>query len=1014
MPIRINIQFVTSFAEEKIGNRRDICEDLKLLALVYKSIGNSISISSGGDDFRTRVLSSITQALSASARLLSAETVSALSVSSISALEKFAILHFVSAQRAFLKGVETLLNNREGSGKDENKRQPAERSKASRERKDVIERAAEIVAGIDLPYMMTEHPSSQIATYFKDYEELISCLVDPTEVASLDREPLKRCIELSMHEYSAWISGDTEAATAVRSFLNYEQQQAIKNSVIDHVNGLTLALKNWLPTNGAEEKRKEKWQAYRKTLSSLPDDRATMFDEAFGVRNVFVQPTATYRVAGVKRSKPVPVADVAGLLGTLLSARTPADDLILLCGGPGSGKSTLCRVLASELAENDQIHPVFLRLRRLTDTQDVASFIEGHLQNEGLIDKFSDLGGVPNLVLILDGFDELVMASRSKLREFFNALKDDLSSGPLRDAKAIVSGRDTLFPNGAGLPIGAHVVSLEPFDRQRVEKWGSKWRALHKGREVDNFFPEKLLSDGKAKGRNRSPLEHLVSWPLTLHLVARAHTSGSIDLKPDNAKLVEKAVLYRSIVADTALRQENQASGHGRLNPEQMRQFVQAIAWEMYSSGREALDVNEGLPILRSILPAATDADLAELADVTIVNQPELTKGEETGFEFVHKSFSEYFAAEVIATSLEKACFQTQQWGSKEETWAMSVHDATQSLGSLFSMRLFTAEVQEMLEPMLGDFKSFLDGDSAQLTETPSSKLLVNLEIKLKRLEELLVDFSGGNYLDVIAQITKLRRPRLSPLESFGNYASALLFVSVALANRIGRLDRKKNRSVSIPAQALVRLIHMILSGEIQIDATFSERGLTRIDTASVGQEKVDIIFPPIAPALLQGVSGLAIPLSDAVERLGAALRTTQLENVLLSLMLEASGSKFDGLRHHRRFQSDFWRYESRSSIDHLQRSFGTGSFPGAAEELHFFERRVFEVLERFRSASNIAISRRKLDEILYRIRDVLSDGYRGGYRFREIEDRFRMLLEHMLDDVGEPARRPKAPRQEN
>jgi hypothetical protein len=86
----------------------------------------------------------------------------------------------------------------------------------------------------------------------------------------------------------------------------------------------------------------------------------------------------------------------------------------------------------------------------------------------------ADLGTVPNIVLILDGFDELVMASRSKLREFFNALKEDLSTGPLRRAKAIISGRDTLFPNGVGLPIGAHVISLVPFDRERIAAWGEK------------------------------------------------------------------------------------------------------------------------------------------------------------------------------------------------------------------------------------------------------------------------------------------------------------------------------------------------------------------------------------------------------------------------------------------------------------------------------------------------------------------------------------------------------------
>ena len=163
--------------------------------------------------------------------------------------------------------------------------------------------------------------------------------------------------------------------------------------------------------------------------------------------------------------------------------------------------------------------------------------------------------------------------------------------------------------------------------------------------------------------RETPPLEHLVSWPLTLHLVARAHTSGSINLEPSTSGQAEKAILYRSIVADTALRQSDKSAGEGRLGSKEMRQFVQAIAWEMYSTGREALDVSEGLPILKTIFRDATESTLAVLADVTIVNQPELTKGEETGFEFVHKSFSEYFVAEKIATGIEQICFKGAAWG---------------------------------------------------------------------------------------------------------------------------------------------------------------------------------------------------------------------------------------------------------------------------------------------------------------------------------------------------------------
>jgi hypothetical protein len=132
-----------------------------------------------------------------------------------------------------------------------------------------------------------------------------------------------------------------------------------------------------------------------------------------------------------------------------------------------------------------------------------------------------------------------------------------------------------------------------------------------------------------------------------------------LELTKAAGRKIEKAVLYKSIVAQTALRQQEQSRGKGRLLPEQMREFVQAISWEMYSTSRDALDYNEGLPILKSIYPTASEVELSELADVAIVNQPELTKGEEGGFEFVHKSFSEYFVADKDSSFDRKGMLQS-------------------------------------------------------------------------------------------------------------------------------------------------------------------------------------------------------------------------------------------------------------------------------------------------------------------------------------------------------------------
>src|SRR5205807_266350 len=139
-------------------------------------------------------------------------------------------------------------------------------------------------------------------------------------------------------------------------YLNFEHQRAWTARVSDDVRSIHQALTHWLqPTSEAAKKRAEAWERYKKTLLVLPDLKETMFAEQFGVRHVFVQPIARYKVAGMGIEDGTVVADVANLMAGLISERVPGDELILLCGGPGSGKSTLCRAIASELASNQEM-----------------------------------------------------------------------------------------------------------------------------------------------------------------------------------------------------------------------------------------------------------------------------------------------------------------------------------------------------------------------------------------------------------------------------------------------------------------------------------------------------------------------------------------------------------------------------------------------------------------------------------------------------------------------------------
>jgi hypothetical protein len=691
--------------------------------------------------------------------------------------EQFRVLYYTTCQRAYLEALEAELEKLA-----QVKQLQGDRKAAEQQDFKELGRHAQELAKADVTYLIGVDPVKTEQPLFQAYERWLAAVLPKYGVPkSMIYEVTQRVSTAARERLRVLLAQQNPDATWMRSYLALFQEEKT-TEVLTTLAAVATSLSEWTERSSAaiDKRYQGAWHDYRENLKALPDKSETMFAENFGVRKVFVAPQATYQVIGVS-DKPYGIANVPGQLGALLSERIPAGDLRILCGGPGSGKSTVCRMLASQLANDPAMHPIFLRLRHMKEGADLVSFVEASLRNEGLIDRISDLRDVPNLVLVLDGFDELVMASRARLRNFFNVLTEELASGPLRFARAIVSGRDTLFPHGDGLPAGAHVLTLAPFDKPRVEEWGRKWRALHRRGPGSGFTPEKLLP--ATKTYQPTPLQHLASWPLTLHLLARVHTSGILNLGLEKDQEIEKAFLYRSIMADTVRRQTTQASGTGRFDQQQMQRFLRHLAWQMYSRETDSLEFHEVMPLVRELYPDATESDASEITEVAIVNAPELTKGEETGCEFVHKSFAEYLAAEHIAETVERTAFKVEEFGSPEPTWRMSTGDATAELASVFASRLVTPEVQEMLEPMLGRVHVFFGSASInEVRHAPArSGTLARI---IERFEMMLRLLAQGRHLDAMARLGAEDGLADTAFAAFANYCAGIMIVGTAAARR--------------------------------------------------------------------------------------------------------------------------------------------------------------------------------------------------------------------------------------
>jgi len=847
--------------------------------------------------------------------------------------ERFRLLFYLYVQQAYLEALKDSLEDLDitemAGGKDYIKK--LKKDDFTRY-KETIEPLIDQVQEAEVYYSFCIDPTEKNIPLLHAYKRWLAISLETHGAeAHKSRELANKIEKEARKRLREKLASDEKNPKWIREYLVLEYLEDIPKISSD-LTSIRLSLDEWTdPLKDIKDKQKKAWGRYRDILMGLPDDKETMYNESFGVREVFVAPQVKYHVAGAKKDsgEPQDIPDISKLFGALASNRISGDDLIILCGGPGSGKSTLCKMLASELARNENVHPVFLKLRRCNEGLDICSFVAENLCNAGIIHEVSELHDVPNLILILDGFDELVMASRQRLRIFFNHLQDDLRTGPFRNAKAIISGRDTLFPNGQGLPHFSHILSLVPFEKNRVRYWGKKWQKRNKGGLGETFRPEVFFEDDEDKAK-QSALHHLVAWPLTLHLVAQVHAAGHLDTTEKSKRSIKKSYLYRSILAETARRQEEKRPGAGRLDKEGIRNFLRSLAYAMYIRSVDSFDIDDAIPIIEQFFPEASKEELQDLSDTNVLNAPEIQKKEETGFEFVHKSFSEYLVAEKFASIFEDVCYKVPDRLTKKQVWHMSSEDVTKSLSAILGIRLLPAEVQEMLEPILGCYDVFLKKVHVR-DIVPTAKRIDGLSRIIQRFGEVYSDMLKGTALRGAQDTTAGKLLIESPLEAYANYAAGIAIVGTAAARQLKILRKTKNGIFfqGNPFEgAFWRFIWILQAGGITLDDNTSSRiysGMTvrnEISEVAVGDWSI-----PLNLSALTEVDGYQADLLESVRKFAnsyfLSLLISSLERHFLpikekDLPIESYRSHKDDVfifkdlgRHYRepRFRIDHYRF---------------------------------------------------------------------------------------------------------
>jgi hypothetical protein len=248
---------------------------------------------------------------------------------------------------------------------------------------------------------------------------------------------------------------------------------------------------------------------------------------------------------------------------------------------------------------------------------------------------------------------------------------------------------------------------------------------------------------------------------------------------------------------------------------------------------------------------------------------------------------------EQIAITVERVTFEAPEYGNDQVTWRMTETEAATEIAKCVATRLVTAEVQEMLEPMLGDFRGFSRGTTNAVQRQDG--LLRNI----RRFESLLHQFLRGKLARLSEDVLDNRSQNRTFFESSANFAAGLVFMGSAACRQ---LDRKPQRLFALqPFEgAFWRFVCLLHTGGIQIDQHIADRLFRGCTIAKVGKQiasdgvgQLSDMDVPIKTALFRELPGFESRLNEAALVQAAAVQDLLIALEIATLVFATLGPTF-------------------------------------------------------------------------------------------------------------------------
>lgn len=358
------------------------------------------------------------------------------------------------------------------------------------------------------------------------------------------------------------------------------------------------------------------------------------------------------------------------------------DNLLLILGEPGGGKSLLTKIVCARMSDRNNIF-VRIPLREVSVEKEIEDIVCEQIQRDGDAAEqlptykwFAENFKYNPITLVFDGYDEVLQATGGVYRNFLKKILkfQEQCAERHRPVRVVVTSRETLIDK-ADIPVGTIALKLLEFNEHQRKQWIEIWNEKNK----DVYREEQIASFMLPK--DNSSIDELSRQPLLLLMLA----IYDANLEEGTNSLGQEENLNRTKLYNELLRRfirrelrkgprgnevsyEESEKKDKELMVDSEMEKLGIAALGMFIRGKLSLKVNEmerDLRYMESRMPTYDKvgkmlSDAEEFfGSFFFIHDSQSgnieTEDKEVAFEFLHKTFYEFLVADLVLKYLIRA-----------------------------------------------------------------------------------------------------------------------------------------------------------------------------------------------------------------------------------------------------------------------------------------------------------------------------------------------------------------------